>query len=150
MIICISSDHAGYDLKKLVADHLTELGHEVILAGATSGDVPFSYVEAGQACAEDVLSGKVDRGIVICGTGLGISMTANKYKGIRCALCTDEFMARMSRQHNDANVLAMGARVIGKGLAFSITDAFLTEEFAGGRHAERVNDIKAQEEKLFK
>ena len=150
MIISISSDHAGYDLKMQVVEHLKELGHEVIIEGATTGDTPFSYVEAGQACSEDVISGKAERGIVICGTGLGISMTANKYKGIRCALCTDEFMARMSRQHNNANMLAMGARVIGKGLAFSITDAFLNEAFAGGRHAERVNDIIAQEEKFFK
>jgi len=148
--ITIASDHAGYDLRQQVIAHLKELGHEVIDGGAESADVPFNYVEAGQKVAEDVLSGKADRGIAICGTGIGISIVVNKYKGIRCGLCTNEYMARMSRQHNDANVLAFGARVVGRALAFAMVDDFLSEPFAGERHAVRVNDIKQLEERLFK
>ncbi len=150
MKITIASDHAGYDLRQKVIAHLLEAGHEVIDGGATSADVPFNYVEAGQKVAEDVLSGKADRGIAICGTGIGISIVVNKYKGIRCGLCTNEYMARMSRQHNDANVLAFGARVVGQALAFAMVDDFLSESFAGERHQVRVNDIKRQEERLFK
>ena len=150
MKITIASDHAGYDLRQKVIAHLREAGHEVIDGGATSADVPFNYVEAGQKVAEDVLSGKADRGIAICGTGIGISIVVNKYKGIRCGLCTNEYMARMSRQHNDANVLAFGARVVGQALAFAMVDDFLSESFAGERHQVRVNDIKQQEERLFK
>ena len=150
MKITIASDHAGYDLRQQVIAHLKELGHEVIDGGAESADVPFNYVEAGQKVAEDILSGKADRGIAICGTGIGISIVVNKYKGIRCGLCTNEYMARMSRQHNDANVLAFGARVVGRALAFAMVDDFLSEPFAGERHAVRVNDIKQQEERLFK
>ena len=150
MKITIASDHAGYDLRQKVIAHLLEAGHEVIDGGATSADVPFNYVEAGQKVAEDVLSGKAERGIAICGTGIGISIVVNKYKGIRCGLCTNEYMARMSRQHNDANVLAFGARVVGQALAFAMVDDFLSESFAGERHQVRVNDIKRQEERLFK
>ena len=150
MKITIASDHAGYDLRQQVIAHLKKLGHEVIDGGAESADVPFNYVEAGQKVAEDVLSGKADRGIAICGTGIGISIVVNKYKGIRCGLCTNEYMARMSRQHNDANVLAFGARVVGRALAFAMVDDFLSEPFAGERHAVRVNDIKQLEERLFK
>lgn len=150
MIISIASDHAGYELRQKVVAHLKDLGHEVLDGGATSADVPFNYVEAGQKIAEDVLSGKADKGIAICGTGIGISIVVNKHKGIRCGLCTNEYMARMSRQHNDANVLAFGARVVGQALAFAMVDAFLDEPFAGERHAVRVNDIKAQEDRLYK
>ena len=96
------------------------------------------------------MSGRADRGIAICGTGIGISLVVNKYKGIRCGLCSNEFMARMSRQHNDANVLAFGARVVGKGVALGMVDAFFEEEFLGGRHAERVGDLTKLEEEHFK
>lgn len=124
MIVSIASDHAGYDLRQIVVKHLREMGLEVLEGGATSADVPFSYVEAGQKIAEDVLSGRAQRGIAICGTGIGISIVVNKYKGIRCGLCTNEYMARMSRQHNDANVLAFGARVVGQGVALAMVDDF--------------------------
>ena len=123
MVVSIASDHAGYGLRKIVVEHLGKLGHTVVEGGATAGDVPYSYVLAGQKVAKDILEGKAERGIVICGTGIGISMVANKFPGIRCALCTNEYMARMSRQHNDANVLSMGARVVGSSLALSIVDA---------------------------
>lgn len=150
MIVSIASDHAGYELRRKVAEHLISKGFEVVEGGAVSSTESFSYVEAGQKVAMDVSSGKADKGVVICGTGLGISMVANKHKGIRCALCTNEYMATMSRNHNDANVLAMGARVIGFGVALSITDAFFEAAFDGGRHAQRVGDMSSQEDRLFK
>lgn len=150
MKVVISSDHAGYDLKMKVADHLKNKGYEVIIEGATSATEPFSYVEAGQALVKDINDGKAERGIAICGTGIGISIVVNKFKGIRCGLCSNEFMARMLRQHNNGQVLAMGARVVGQSLALGMVDAFFDEEFAGERHAVRVNDICAQEEELFK
>ncbi len=151
MIIAISSDHAGYDLRKKLMEHLSLEGHSLIEYGAVSSDLAASYVTAGQGVAHDVAAGLADRGVVICGTGIGISIVCNKHKGIRCALCSNEYMARMSRQHNDANVLALGARVVGSGLAVSIVDAFLQETFeSGGRHQVRVNEITAQEAAYFK
>ena len=150
MTVSIASDHAGYDLRQQVIAHLKEKGCEVLDGGATNGTDAYSYVEAGKKVAEDVLSGRADRGIAICGTGIGISLVVNKYKGIRCGLCSNEFMARMSRQHNDANVLAFGARVVGKGVALGMVDAFFEEEFLGGRHAERVGDLTKLEEEHFK
>ena len=150
MVISIASDHTGFALRKIVVEHLGKLGHTVVEGGATAGDVPYSYVLAGQKVAKDILEGKAERGIVICGTGIGISMVANKFPGIRCALCTNQYMARMSRQHNDANVLSMGARVVGSSLALGIVDAYLNEPFDGGRHQTRVNDMKEQEKELFK
>ena len=150
MIIAISSDHAGFDLRKQITEHLTARGHEVIESGAQNGVDAASYVSAGQKAAFEVLQKKADRGIVICGTGIGISIVCNKHKGIRCAVCTDEFMARMSREHNNANVLALGARVVGAGLAKSIVDAFMMTEFeSGGRHQARVEEIQAQDEQVF-
>lgn len=151
MRISIASDHAGYELRQKVIAHLREKGYTDILdGGATNGTDAYSYVEAGQKIADDITNGKADRGIAICGTGIGISIVVNKVKGIRCGLCANEYMARMLRQHNDGNVLAFGARVVGQALAFAMVDAFLDEPFAGERHAVRVNDIKAQEEELFK
>ncbi|HBP38455.1 MAG TPA: ribose 5-phosphate isomerase B [Clostridiales bacterium] len=151
MKIAIGSDHAGYQLKRLIADHLSKQNIECCDYGAPNGVDPASYVPYGQAVAQDVTAGAADFGIVICGTGLGISMTANKCKGIRAALCTNEYMARMARQHNNANVLALGARVIGSALAFAIVDAFLAEPFeSGGRHQARVNEITVMEEINFR
>ena len=150
MKVSIASDHAGYDLRQIVIKHLEEKGYEVLDGGAPNGTDSYSYVEAGKKIAEDVLSGRADRGIAICGTGIGISIVVNKFKGIRCGLCSNEYTARMCRQHNDAQVMAMGARVTGQAVALSMVDAFLDEPFAGDRHAVRVNDIKAQEEELFK
>ena len=150
MKVSIASDHAGYDLRQIVIKHLEEKGFEVLDGGAPNGTDSYSYVEAGKKIAEDVLSGKADRGIAICGTGIGISLVCNKYKGIRCALCSNEFMAKMCRQHNDANILAFGARVLGQGVALEMVDAFFTEEFLGGRHADRVNGIREVEDANFK
>ena len=150
MKVSIASDHAGYDMRQLVIEHLKSKGFEVIDGGAVSATERFSYVEAGNKVAKDVLSGAADRGIAICGTGIGISMVCNKHKGIRAALCNNEYMARMCRQHNDANVLAFGARVVGPEIAFAMVDCFFEEKFAGGRHAERVGQMKQTEEENFK
>ncbi|MCR4689359.1 MAG: ribose 5-phosphate isomerase B [Saccharofermentans sp.] len=150
MVVSIASDHAGYDLRMTVKKHLEEMGLEVIDGGAVSATEAFSYVEAGKKVATDVVSGKADRGIAICGTGIGISIVCNKFKGIRCALCHDAYTARMCRQHNDANVIAFGGRVIGSAVALGMIDAFFEEEFAAGRHAVRVGDISSIEEVNFK
>lgn len=151
MNIAISSDHAGYELRRKIMEHLSEQGHTIFEYGAMSGNVAASYVSAGQEVSQDVVSGRADRGIVICGTGIGVSIVCNKHKGIRCALCTDEYMARMARAHNDANILALGARVVGSGLAMAIADHFLAEPFeSGGRHQVRVNEITSQEDNCFK
>ena len=150
MKVSIASDHAGYDMRQLVIEHLKSKGFEVIDGGAVSATERFSYVEAGNKVANDVQSGAADRGIAICGTGIGISMVCNKHKGIRAALCNNEYMARMCRQHNDANVLSFGARVVGPEIAFAMVDCFFEEEFAGGRHAERVGQMKQTEEENFK
>ena len=150
MIVSIASDHAGYELRQKVIKHLEEKGFEVLDGGAPNGTDSYSYVDAGIKVAEDVKSGRADRGIAICGTGIGISLVCNKYKGIRCALCSNEFMAKMCRQHNDANILAFGERVVGLGVALGMVDAFFEEEFLGGRHEVRVNGIKAVEERNFK
>ncbi len=151
MVIAIASDHAGYGLRQIVIEYLQKQGHSILEFGALSKDEPFSYVKAGRSVAEAVSLKKADRGIVICGTGLGISMVCNKHRGIRCAVCTDEFMARMSREHNDANVLSLGARVIGSGLALTIVEAFLHTDFeANGRHQVRVEEIGEVESLYFK
>jgi ribose 5-phosphate isomerase B len=149
--IALGSDHAGYQLKRHIMEHIQKLGHECDDYGTGNGVDAASYVPYGQAVAQAVLNRKCDLGIVICGTGLGISITTNKFKGIRSALCTNEYMARMARQHNDANILAMGARVVGSSLATSIVDAFLEEPFdSSGRHKVRVDEISATEEANFK
>ena len=145
MTIAIGSDHAGFPLKQVVKLWLEEHGYEVDDLG-TYDTKSVDYPDYAAAVAHAVAEGKVDRGILICGTGIGMSMSANKVPGIRAALCTDVYTARMSRRHNDANVLCMGARVIGPGVAESIVEAWLSEEFEGGRHARRVGKINALDE----
>ena len=146
--VAIGSDHAGFDYKEIVKKHLEEKGFEVIDKGTYSKE-SVDYPIFGEAVAQAVASGEADRGIVICGTGIGISISANKVKGIRAALCTNEYMARMARKHNDANILAFGARVLGIDVALGIVDVFFETEFEGGRHEGRVNEIKNIEEKNF-
>ncbi len=142
MKIAIGSDHGGYDLKEHIKAHLIEEGHEVIDKGCYSKE-SCDYPAFGHAVAHAVAESEAERGIVICTTGIGISMAANKVKGIRAALCTNELMAKMTRLHNDANVLALGANIVGPGLAVAITDTFLNEEFSGGeRHVRRVKAIE--------
>ncbi len=138
--IVISSDHADIELRKNIAAHITSKGFEVEDIGPMTSESTH-YPKHGEEAARKVASGEADLGILVCGTGQGIMMAANKVKGIRCGVCSDTFSARMIRQHNNANMLSMGARVIGEGLALDIVDAFLEAEFEGGRHGTRVDMI---------
>ena len=138
MKIAVASDHGGYRLKEKIKEYLKSRGIDTIDLG-TDSEESVDYPLYGKACAEAVASGKADRGIVFCGTGIGISIAANKVKGIRCALCTDVNMAEMTRRHNDANMLAMGGRITDDDTALKITAAWLDTEFEGGRHQRRVD-----------
>ena len=138
MKIAVASDHGGYKLKEYLKKYLEEKGEDVIDLG-TDSEESVDYPVYGKACGEAVVSGKADRGIVCCGTGIGISIAANKVKGVRCALCTDVHMAEMSRKHNNANVLALGGRTTSDEDARKITEAWLDTGFEGGRHQRRVN-----------
>lgn len=141
-MIALGSDHGGYDLKVQVMKHLEERGIEYKDFGCFDKS-SCDYPEFGQAAARAVAEGTCEKGIVICTTGIGISIAANKIKGVRCALCTDAYLAKMTRLHNDANILAMGARVLGAGLAVKIVDTFLNTPFSGDeRHARRVGLIE--------
>lgn len=142
--LVLSSDHAAIGMRQAVAAHAASLGWEVVDIGpVTPESTP--YPQHGKAAAERVASGDCALGIILCGTGQGIMMAANKVKGIRCGVCSDTFSARMIRQHNDANMLSLGARVVGEGLALEIVTAFLGAGFEGGRHATRVEMITALE-----
>lgn len=143
--IVLSSDHAAIELRLAIASHISAQGWEVVDIGPTTPESTH-YPKHGEAAARVVASGDCSLGIILCGTGQGIMMAANKVKGIRCGVCSDTFSARMIRQHNDANMLSIGARVVGEGLALDIVDAFLSAEFEGGRHATRVDMIKALED----
>ena len=142
--IVLSSDHAAIALRRAIASHLSAEGHEVVDIGPAT-DARTDYPRLGEAAARRVASGDCRFGVILCGTGQGIMMAANKVKGIRCGVCADTFSARMIRQHNDANMLSLGARVVGEGLALDIVDAFLAAPFEGGRHATRVEMIAALE-----
>lgn len=137
MKIAIGADHGGFELKQRLKDFMVGLGHTITDAGCYSLD-PVNYPEIAKKVVQSVLSNEVHRGILICGTGIGMSMMANRYKGIRAALCHDAYTARMSREHNDANVLCMGARVLGLGVVEDLVHIWLNTEFAGGRHACRI------------
>lgn len=140
MKIVIASDHGGYELKEIIKVYLNDKGYSVMDIGTNSNE-SVDYPDFGREAGEMVAANKADKGIVICGTGIGISMSANKVDGIRCALCTNEYMAKMAAQHNDANMIALGNRVLGSGLAIDIVDAWLNAQFEGGRHQTRVNKI---------
>lgn len=144
MKISMGCDHGGYRLKEHIKAYLTAQGHEVLDCGCNSLD-SCDYPEFGAAAARAVADGSCERGIVICTTGIGISITANKVKGIRCALCSEPLSAEMTRKHNNANVLAMGAGMTGPNMAERIVDTFLSTEFEGGRHQRRVDGIAAVE-----
>ncbi|MBE6966976.1 MAG: ribose 5-phosphate isomerase B [Ruminococcaceae bacterium] len=139
-MLAIGSDHGGFALKQEIMEHLREKGIAYKDFGTDSAD-SCDYPIYGEAVARAVAAGECERGICICGTGIGISIAANKVKGIRAALCGDCFSADMARRHNDANILALGARTLGSGLALRIVDTFLETEFEGGRHARRVGLI---------
>ena len=136
MRLAIASDHGGFELKEIVKKHLEERGLEVADLG-TNSDASVDYPVYGKACGEAVASGEADCGIVVCGTGIGISIAANKVKGVRCGLCTSVEMAQLTKQHNNANVLALGGRTTAPELALQIVDAWLDTEFEGGRHERR-------------
>ncbi len=141
-MIAIGSDHGGYDLKEKVIAHLKEQGIECKDMGCQDKS-SCDYPVYGRAVAKAVAAGECEKGIVICTTGIGISITANKVPGIRCALCADTVSARLTRLHNDANVLAMGAGIVGENLALGIVDTFLGTEFSGEeRHQRRINLIE--------
>ena len=145
MMIALGCDHGGFALKEHVKKYLVGKGFEVKDCGTYSTD-SCDYPVFGKAAAEAVASGECEKGIVICTTGIGISITANKVKGVRCALCSEPLSAEMTRRHNNANVLAMGAGVIGANMAERIVDTFLATEFEGGRHERRVNLISDMEQ----
>ena len=141
-MIAIGYDHGGFELKKEIMKHLQDRNLEYKDFGCYSTD-SVDYPEYGKAVANAVAAGECERGILICGTGIGISITANKVKGIRAALCTDCFMAEATRLHNDANILALGGRVVGAGLALKIVDTFLDTEFSNDeRHIRRIAQIE--------
>lgn len=142
--IVLSSDHAAIGLRQTIAAHIASLGWEPVDIGpVTAESTP--YPQHGEAAARRVASGDCALGIILCGTGQGIMLAANKVKGIRCGVCSDTFSAKMLRQHNDANMLSIGARVVGEGLALEIVTEFLAAQFEGGRHATRVDMITAIE-----
>ena len=150
MKIAIGCDHGGFGLKPTLIKYLEKNGYEYVDFGCYD-NTSVDYPEYGEKVAVAVSKGECDKGILICGTGIGMSMVANKVKGVRCAHCHDVFSARMTRLHNDANVLAFGERVIGAGLMIDIVEAFLTTEFSNeDRHERRVNQIKDIEERYFK
>lgn len=149
-MLAIGSDHAGYELKAEVIKYLTVNNIPFKDLGTCDITTSVDYPDYGLAVAEAVSRGDCDKGVIICGTGIGISISANKVPGIRAALCTDNYMARMSREHNDANILALGDRVLGKGLAMDILDVWLKTPFLGGRHKTRIDKITAIEKKYSK
>lgn len=138
MIVVLGADHAGYKLKNKIKEYLKTTPNISIVDLGTNSDESVDYPEYGKAAAKAVASGKADRGIVVCGTGIGISIAANKVSKIRCALCTSKEMAEMSRRHNDANMLALGGRTTSEELAFEIVKTWLNTDFEGGRHEKRV------------
>ncbi len=139
-MIALGADHGGYELKESIKKHLDEKGIEYKDYGSYTGEA-IDYPIIAKKVADAIVSGECHRGILCCGTGVGISIAANKVKGIRCACCSDYFSAYYTRLHNDANILAMGGRVVGAGLACMMVDTFLETEFEGGRHSRRVGLI---------
>jgi ribose 5-phosphate isomerase B len=146
MHIAIGADQGGFELKEKIIEHLVAQGHQVSDLGIYELK-SIDYPEIAESVARTVANGEAERGIIICTTGLGVSMAANKVRGIRAALCTDCYMGRMAREHNDAQVLCLGGKVIGVALALEIVDVFLRTEAQGGRHARRVGKINALDEK---
>ena len=144
MKIAMGNDHTAVERKNGIVAHLEAKGYEVVNFGTDATDRS-DYPIYGKRVADAVASGECDLGVLICGTGIGISLTANKVKGIRAAVCSESYSAKMTRMHNNANIIAFGARVVGQATAEEIVDAFLTAEYEGGRHARRVDMITAVE-----
>ena len=149
MKIALGSDHAGFELKEDLLDYLAELKIDALDLGAYSQEA-VDYPEVAGEVAGKVSRGEVEKGLLICGAGIGMSIAANRFPGVRAALCHDSFTARVSREHNNANILVLGGRMIGKGLAREILKIWLETEFQGGRHQRRLDKITALEEKVGK
>ncbi len=146
MKIGIGNDHSAVEMKQEITAYLKELGHEVVNYG-TDLNESCDYPEYGEKVGRAVVNGEVEKGILICGTGFGISLAANKVKGVRAVVCSEPYTAKLSRMHNDANVLAFGARVVGIEMAKMIVNEWLNAEFEGGRHQRRIDMVMAIEEK---
>lgn len=142
MRIALASDHAGFQIKEFLKSRLYQLGHEVMDFG-TDSEVPCDYPDFGKPASEAVARGSCDRGVLVCGTGIGMSIAANKVHGVFAALCANGLQAELSRRHNNSNVLVIGGWIVGKLLAEEILDRWLKAEFEGGRHARRVNKIES-------
>jgi ribose 5-phosphate isomerase B len=148
--IALGSDHAGYRYKELFKRALIEDGHDVFDLGVTTEDTPADYPEISEAVARKVDCGEVERGVIVAGSGNGEAIVANRFHGIRAAVCNDVYTAEMSRRHNDANVLCVGQRVVGEAVALKILETWLATPFDGGRHAQRLEQIAALEDRLKK
>ena len=150
MKVGFGCDHTAIDLKKELMEYMTEKGYECVDYGAYDASVRVDYPDQGQKVAEAIIAGEVEKGVLICGTGIGISLAANKVPGIRAAVCSEPYSAMMTAKHNNAQIIAFGARVVGDELAKKILDAFFGAKFEGGRHAERVQKIIEIEKKYNK
>jgi ribose 5-phosphate isomerase B len=148
MKLAIGCDHGGFELKEEILKYIKAVANIEVVDFGTNGKDSVDYPDFGKKVSEAVSTGAVDRGILICGTGIGMSIVANRFPNVRAALCHDQFTAQMSREHNDANVLVMGERVIGKGVAVGIVRTWLDTEFAGGRHQKRLDKISALEKSI--
>jgi len=151
MKISIGADHAGYDMKRGLIDFVEKLGHSVHDVGTFESDKPDDYPDYAVLVAEDIRSGAAERGILVCGSGVGVSVAANKFKGIRAGLCHDHYSAHQGVEHDDMNVLVIGARIIGPMMAQDVTEAFLNAKFSGEpRHVRRLNKVKEIENHEFR
>jgi ribose 5-phosphate isomerase B len=146
MRIAVGSDHAGYDLKTVLAAHLIEAGHEVTDLGTDSASVSVDYPVYGIAVGRAVAEGRAERGLCVCGTGIGIGISANKVRGVRAAMVHDVTTAALARRHNDANVVCLGGRTTGRAVAIDAVDTFFATEFEGGRHVRRIGEITGYED----
>ena len=146
MVIAVAADHAGYEVKEVVADHLRSEGYEVLDLGVDTADVPSDYPDAAAAVAQAIRTGEAERGVLVCGSGVGVSVAANKFPGIRAAICHDTYSAHQGVEHDQMNVLVLGGRIIGAALARELVDAFMAAEFSGEeRHLRRVDKVLAIE-----
>jgi ribose 5-phosphate isomerase B len=145
MRVAVGSDHAGFELKAALAKHLADTGHQVVDLGTGSPDTAVDYPEFGLAVGSEVAGGRVERGVCICGTGIGIGIAANKVAGVRAAVVHDVTTARLARRHNDANVICLGARTTGAAEAIDAVDVFFSTDFDGGRHQRRLDEITGYE-----
>lgn len=146
MRIAVAADHAGYDLKQVIAEHLRNAGHEVLDLGVNTSAVPSDYPDAATAVADALRGGQAERGVLLCGSGVGVSVAANKYPGIRAAVCHDTYSAHQGVEHDQMNVLVLGGRIVGDALACDLVDAFVAAQFSGeARHVRRLNKVLAIE-----